>query len=267
MLAATAAATLALLGNADDPGYAFARNLALAGPRPAAGVNERRAHKQVAQALTDAGLTVTHDRFTVPGKGRSRNVIGVVERPQTCLWILMAHADTVPPSPGADDNASGVGTLVALAPRVAALGPDCDVWLVATGAEERIYTGQPDHLGASALVRRVQRRGRAGDVRWALSIDEVGRGREMWLRSPRNRSFDRRVVAAAQGTGLRVRWVADGGPGNSDHREFGLAGLTAAKLGVPDDPIRHTAGDVAGRLQQGTFPRVRRLLEALLQAG
>jgi hypothetical protein len=266
MLAA-AAATLALLGSADDPGYAFARALALAGPRPAAGANERRAHQSVAQAFRAAGLTVTHDRFTVPGKGRSRNVIGVVERPRACLWILMAHADTVPPAPGAEDNASGVGTIVALAPRVAALEPDCDVWLVATGAEERIYTGQPDHLGASALVRRVRSRGRADDLRWALSLDEVGRGREMWLRSPRLRRFDGRVIAAAQGSGLRVRWVADGGPGNSDHREFGLAGLVAGKLGVPDNPIRHTAGDVASRLQQGTFPRVRRLLETLLQAG
>jgi aminopeptidase YwaD len=266
MLAA-AAATLALLGGADDPGYAFARSLALAGPRPAGGAAERRAHQQAASAFRAAGLTVTHDRFTVPGKGRSRNVIGVVERPVACLWILMAHADTVPPSPGAEDNASGVGTLVALAPRVAALEPRCDVWLVATGAEERIYTGQPDHLGASALVRRVQRRGRADDLRWALSLDEVGRGREMWLRSPRFRRLERRIRDASRGSGIRVRWVADGGPGNSDHREFGLAGLVAAKLGVPDNPIRHTAADVAGRLQEGTFPRVRRLLEALLQAG
>ena len=266
MLAA-AAATLALLGGAADPGYAFARELARAGPRPAAGANERRAHQRVADAFRAAGLTVTHDRFTVPGKGQSRNVIGIVERPRTCLWILMAHADTVPPAPGAEDNASGVGTVVALAPRVAALEPACDVWLVATGAEERIYTGQPDHLGASALVRRIRSRGRAGDLRWALSLDEVGRGRELWLRSPRLRRFDRRVAAAAEGSGLRVRWVADGGPGNSDHREFGLAGLVAGKLGVPDNPSRHTARDVAARLQQGTFPRVRRLLEALIQAG
>jgi aminopeptidase YwaD len=264
---AVAAATLALMGGADDPGYAFARSLALAGPRPAAGAGERRAHRQVADAFRAAGLTVTHDRFTVPGKGRSRNVIGVAERPDDCLWILMAHADTVPPAPGAEDNASGVGTLVALAPGVAALAPRCDVWLVATGAEERIYTGQPDHLGASALVRRVQRRGRASDLRWALSLDEVGRGRDMWLRSPRVRRFEWRVRAAAGGTGMRVRWVADGGPGNSDHREFGLAGLVAGKLGVPDNPLRHTGADVAARLQEGTFPRVRRLLEALLQAG
>ena len=264
MLAATAA-TLVLMGGADDPGYAFARSLALAGPRPAAGRGELRAHRRVARSFRAAGLTVARDRFAVPGKGRSRNVLGVLDRPGACLWILMAHADTVPPSPGAEDNASGVGALVGLAPLVAALAPACDVWLVATGAEERIYTGQPDHLGASALVRRVQRRGRAGDLRWALSLDEVGRGREMWLRSPRLRRFDRRVLAAAAGSGLRVRWVADGGPGNSDHREFGLAGLTAAKLGVPDNPLRHTAADVAGRLQERTFPRVRRLLQALLR--
>jgi aminopeptidase YwaD len=263
MLAATAA-TLALLGGAQDPGYTFARDLALAGPRAAGSAAERRAQRSVAQAFRAAGLTVTHDRFAVPDRGRSRNVIGVVQRPGDCLWILMAHADTVPPSPGAEDNASGVGTLVALAPGIAALQPRCDVWLVATGAEERIYTGQPDHLGASALVRRVRAR-RAGDLRWALSLDEVGRGRRMWLRSARERRFERRIRAASTGSGIRVRWVADSGEGNSDHREFGLAGFTAAKLGVPDNPLRHTAADVAGRLQERTFPRVRRLLENLLR--
>ncbi len=263
MLAA-AAATLALMGGAGDPGYAFARSLALAGPRPAAGRAERTAQRRVAAAFRTAGLTVAHDRFTVPGKGRSRNVIGVVARPGRCLWILMAHADTVPPAPGAEDNASGVGTLVALAPGVAALQPRCDVWLVATGAEERIYTGQPDHLGASALVRRVRSR-RAADLRWALSLDEVGRGRAMTIRSPARRRFERRLLAASAGTGLATDWLADGGPGNSDHREFGLAGFTAAKLGTPDNPLRHTGADVAARLQEGTFPRVRRLLETLLR--
>jgi hypothetical protein len=228
---------------------------------------ERRAQRLVAGAFDASGLAVTRNPFAVPGKGRSRNVIGALARAGKCLWIVMAHAGTVPPSPGAEDNASGVGTLVALAPRVAALAPRCDVWLVATGAEERIYTGRPDHLGASALVRRVRARGREDDVRWALSLDEVGRGRAMWLRSPARRRFERRVLAAAEGSGLDVRWVADEGSGNSDHRELGLAGLTAGKLGVPGNPLRHTAADRAGWLQEGTFPRVRKLLENLLQTG
>src|SRR5688572_12996857 len=115
---ATAAATLALLGGAQDPAYTFARDLALAGPRPAASPAERAAHRQAAAAFGAAGLRVTRDRFPVPGMGRSRNVIGVLDRPGGCLTILMAHADTVPPSPGAEDNASGVGTLVALAPGI-----------------------------------------------------------------------------------------------------------------------------------------------------
>jgi aminopeptidase YwaD len=233
------------------------------GARPAAGALERRAHRRMKRRFERAGMTVRVQRFSTP-RGRSRNVIGIREGERRCVRVLMAHADTVPPSPGAEDNASGVGTLVALAPRVAALEPACDVWLVATGAEERIYTGRADHLGASALVRRVRARGRAGDLRWALSLDEVGRGREMWLRSPARRGFERRVEVAAGGTGLRVRWVADTGSGNSDHREFGLAGLTAGKLGAPDNPARHTAADVAARLRAGTFVRVRQLLETLL---
>ena len=266
---ATAAATLALIGGADDPGYLFARQLARAGGRRAAGAGERRAHNRVAQAFSQAGLTVTRNPFTVPGKGRSRNVIGALDRPRDCLHILMAHADTVPPSPGAEDNASGVGTLVALAPRLNRAQPRCDVWLVATGAEERIYTGRPDHLGSLALVRHVRDIGRHEDLRWALSLDEVGRGRAMWLRSPARRGFERRVIGAAGGTGLNVAWVGEDGAaaGNSDHREFNLAGHTAAKLGVPDNPLRHTAADRAHRLQNATFPRVRRLALNLLQAG
>ncbi|HZB76226.1 MAG TPA: M28 family peptidase, partial [Solirubrobacteraceae bacterium] len=246
---AVSAATLALLGGGpgEDPGYRFARSLALAGARPAAGRLERRAHERVARRFAAAGLEVVTEPFRVPGLGRSRNVIGALDTPRDCLFVLMAHADTVPPSPGAEDNASGVGTLVALGAELAGVRSRCDLWLVATGAEERIHTGQPDHLGAAALVRRV-RRTRTGDLRWALSLDEVGRGRALWLRSARRRGLERRVLAAARGTGLDVRWVADAGEGLSDHREFTLAGEVAAKLGVPANPARHTAADVASRL-------------------
>ena len=245
-----------------DPGHRFARSLALAGPRPAGSAAERRAHARVEARFRAAGLRIGHDRFRVPGRGRSRNVVGIHATPAGCLVVLVAHADSVPPAPGADDNASGVGTLVALAPRLRAIGPTCDVWLIATGAEERPYTGAADHLGARAAVPRVRRR-RAG-LRLVLSLDEVGRGRAFHLRSPAARprqGVEGAVVRSGRGA---VRWVRDAGTGNSDHREFALAGLPAAKLGVPDEPCRHTACDRPGRLQAGTFPRVRALVERLL---
>ena len=208
-------------------------------------------------------------RFAVPGKGRSRNVIGVYDTPARCLRIVMAHTDSMPNAPGANDNASGVGVVTQLAPRLRVLGPTCDVWLVATGAEERPYTGSPDHLGALALVRKVRRDRLGGRLRWALSLDEVGRGPAFWLRSSAGRtrrSVEVELLRASRRAGARVRWVRDAGTGNSDHREFQLAGLRAAKLGAAGgDPCRHMPCDRAVRLQPRTLRRVRLAVERALK--
>jgi hypothetical protein len=261
-------ASVFVAGASPDPGYAFARSLALDGQRLAAHSAERKAHRRVARVFGAAGGKVSYARFRVPGHGRSRDVIGEFDTPRRCLRIVMAHADSMPGTQGAVDNASGVGVLVALAPRIEALELGCDTWLVATGSEERLYTGRPNHLGASALLRMVRRRGRAKDLRIALSLDEVGRGRTFWLRSNagrQRRGVERAVVRASKGTGASVRWVRDPGEGNSDHREFQLAGLPAAKLGQPDNPCRHRPCDRAHLLQPRTFVVVRRTVEQLLE--
>ena len=261
-----AALSLVLAGS-PDPGYAFARSLALAGPRPAASAAERRAHRRVARVFRAAGLRVEYGRFRVPRFGRSRNVIGIHDTPRSCLRIVMAHTDSVPGTQGAVDNASGVGVLAALAPRLRAIDPPCDVWLVATGSEERPYTGRPDHLGATALVRRVKRRGRDDDLRLALSLDEVGRGGSFWLRSRASavrNGVERPVLRAVRRAGGRARWVRDSNSGNSDHREFQLSGLPAAKLGQPGNPCRHEPCDRAHLLQPRTFRLTRRSVERRL---
>jgi aminopeptidase YwaD len=249
--------------------YTFAKQLAQAGPRPAASSAERRAHQRIAASFRASGLRVGSERFAVPGKGASRDVIAIRDTPARCLVIAMAHADTVPPAPGADDNASGVGTLVALAPILATgPAPRCDTWLVATGAEERPYTKQPDHLGAAALVRRLRRTNRLHDVQFALSLDEVGRGTRFELRSPvsrRRAAVEIPILRAAKRAGVRVAWVKDTATGNSDHRELALAGAPAAKLGVPDEPVRHTARDTPDRLERGAFARVLRVVWPLLR--
>ena len=186
----------------------------------------------------------------MPGKGTSRDVIAIRDVPARCLVITMAHTDSVPPAPGADDNASGVGTLVA------------------TGSEERPYTRQPDHLGASALVRRLRRTHRLQDVRLALSLDEVGRGTRFELRSPLARpraAVETRILDAARRADVNVRWLRDSATGNSDHRELALAGAPAAKLGVHDEPCRHTACDTPDRLERGAFARVLRVVWPLLR--
>jgi hypothetical protein len=243
------------------PAHNVAVSISRDGARPAAGRLERRAHTRLRRRFENAGLDVRVQRFATP-RGRSRNVIGVREGGR-CLRVLMAHADTVPPSPGAEDNASGLGLLAGLAPRLEAIDPPCTVWLVATGAEERIYTGSPDHLGALALRRIVPRK----RLRYALSLDEVGRGAAFRLRSPAStprQRVEHELLAAADEAGVSLDWQRDESTGNSDHREFELAGMRGVKLGALENPCRHAACDTPDRLRRAAFRRVQRVVEAVL---
>jgi hypothetical protein len=61
------------------------------GPRPAASEREARAHLLIARVFRRAQLRVGTQEFRVPGRGRSRNVIGVFDTPRSCLRIVMAH--------------------------------------------------------------------------------------------------------------------------------------------------------------------------------
>jgi aminopeptidase YwaD len=239
------------------------------GSRPSASRNERRAQHYVARQFRAAGLDTSVNPFRVKGGGQSRNVVGKLETPAKCLVILMAHVDSVPPGLGANDNASGVGVLVALAPRLAGVAPGCDVWLVSTGSEERVVTGLPYHSGAAALVKQVKADGRGGDLRFAFSVDMVGRGKRFYLRSPEpgiRDGVEGAILAAARRAGVTVRWARDSGTGNSDHREFELAGLPAAVLQVwrGIDACHHEGCDRPRRLQKSALKRALRISEEVV---
>jgi hypothetical protein len=251
--------------------HRVATRIASWGPRPATSDREARAHRLMARVFRRAGLRVGVQEFRVPGHGRSRNVIGIYQTPRTCLRIVMAHTDSMPAGPGANDNASGLGVVATLAGRLTLIGPRCDVWLVATGAEERLYTGSPDHLGALALARRARARGARHRLQFALSLDEVGRDRPFWLRSPvstERPKVEGALLAAARRVRVPVTWVRDESTGNSDHREFELLGLPGAKLGVGagGEPCRHMACDVASRLDRSSLALARRMAAEALRA-
>ena len=125
-------------------------------------------------------------------------------------------------------------------------------------AEERVYTGSPDHLGALALARRARKRGGARRLRFALSLDEVGGDRPFWLRSPvpsPRPGVENALLRAARREHVPVSWVRDEGTGNSDHREFQLLGLPGMKLGVGagGEPCRHLPCDVPSRLDPASL--------------
>jgi hypothetical protein len=263
---AAALAAFALAGPPGEQAYNVAMSIARDGTRPAGGRLERKAHRRIKRRFERAGLRVRVQRFDT-AHGPSRNVIGVYASPPTqqrCVRVLMAHADSMPQGPGALDNASGVGLLAGLAPRLEELAPPCTVWLVATGAEEGEYTGSPDHLGALALRKMVPRK----RLRYALSLDEVGRGAAFRLRSavsePRRR-VERELLGAARRQDVEIDWQRDDGWGHSDHREFQLAGMRGVKIGVLDNACRHTACDTPDKLQPRSFRKVQRVIEDVLR--
>lgn len=271
-IAAVLGASPAAPSDATSPYRAALHLSAKIGPRPAASRGETRAQRYVASQFKAAGLAVSIDKFAVPGKGTSRNVVGELDTPASCLQIVMGHVDSGPDGPGANDNASGVGVLVALATGLRSLSPPCDVWLASTGAEERGFTHAPNHLGAAALVERVRRLGRTGDLRFAYDNDEVGRFGRFWLRSPVGSprpAVEGQILDAARRAGVTVRWVRDEGTGNSDEREFNLAGMGAAVLEgwQAREPCRELPCDRPGRLQKRSLNRALRLAQEVVKAG
>lgn len=80
--------------------------------------------------------------------------------------VLMAHYDTKPDTPGALDNASGVGVLLALAERFAAQELNCTLELIAFANEESIPIGDEEYL------RRGE--GYFPEISAAINFDGVG---------------------------------------------------------------------------------------------
>jgi len=150
------------------------------GPRPGDSPAAQRAAAYIEQALATAGLHVEREpvgKVLVPGielggllYRAAREVTttdpNLVVRfgPQTgAALLVMAHYDTVPPSPGAADNAAAVGVLIELARVLAASPPHTPVILAFTANEEIGL------VGCGGARRASQDRRRVRDSRWISS--------------------------------------------------------------------------------------------------
>lgn len=215
--------------------------LAAAGPRIAGSSSEGRAAGIVRRRFRALGYRVGTQRVRLPRGGASRNVIALsAGRPRV---VVAAHLDGVSEGPAANDNASGVAALLEVA---AALRGHPGVLFAALGAEERVETGSPVHLGAARLVSGL--RGGRRHIRAAIVLDMVGVGDRLAVRGLARTPppLARDVLNRARSLRQRPYYFPD--RGLSDHRELTLAGIPSVWLQRRFDGCWHRACDTADRV-------------------
>jgi hypothetical protein len=143
------------------------------GPRtPVNGNSLVIAANYIHSVFEDAGLSVTRQDYQYYGQ-RVTNVLGTlpVDTQASAYYVVGAHYDTVPCTPGADDNASAVAVMLELARRLRQERIKAQVLFGAFTLEEppAYLTG---HQGSRMFVRSCQTSG--DHVLGAIILEMVG---------------------------------------------------------------------------------------------
>jgi Zn-dependent M28 family amino/carboxypeptidase len=259
----------ATAANAFDVALARAHTAALAdlGPRREGSAAEIAGAEYVAARLEEAGYAVRTQHVRLPNGSFSHNVLAIKTGVSPRRVVLGAHLDTKGGSPGANDNGSGVGVVLELA-RVLKDAPTQPTIVFAFFGAEEMWDGNADHhhYGSRAYVRglsRAQKRRISG----MISVDMVGYGRYFLVRTMRlgPMTLANRLQSVAARNKLRLRFSRDPSKvGWSDHEPFEKAGIPVAWLNWKSDPLYHTPGDTAERLQDASIRATGVLIERYL---
>ena len=197
--------------------------------------------------------------------GRSVNLVATRGdvRPGKPWLAVGAHLDTVPQAPGAEDNASGIGVLLAVAEAVADARTRLPVVLVAFGSEEPRGPGDDDHhFGSRAFVADLGPAERR-TLRGMVSLDRVGVGEVLPVSSAGSPDPLRaQLLAAARRADVPVDAQTDNRA--SDHWSFVRAGLPGVRLGSTPYAGYHSAGDVPAVVDRDQLERTARTVVAWL---
>ena len=217
----------------------------------------------IAKRFEEYGYEVSVERFAVP-EGTSRNVVARWPGSKTYPFVIGGHMDTVPGSPGANDNASGIGVILELA-RIFAGTEQADfVHFAAFGSEEYGANQNSHHDGSTAFVRRIGTRGRER-LAGMVSVDMVADGRPLLVG---NSAIASDVVARTlynkiDKKGIDVRFIrlCD----CSDHGPFEHAGIPASFAYSGQEPDYHSPSDTVPNMKPDDLARTGRAMRAFVK--
>jgi Zn-dependent M28 family amino/carboxypeptidase len=130
------------------------------------------AERYIVDMFHDAGCVVARQNYEAQGVDCANLEVTIAGQARAEEIVLAgAHYDTVPGSPGADDNASGVAAILELARMLTAAKPARTIKLVAFVNEEPpfFFWGE---MGSKVYARAARARG--DDIRVMLSLEMLG---------------------------------------------------------------------------------------------
>lgn len=195
----------------------------------------------------EAGDTITLD---APG-GDATEAVNVIARPAsgaTCTVLVGGHHDTVPAAPGANDNASGTGTIVELARAFAADGTlDPGLCFATFGAEESgLY-------GSQELANRLQDAGELPEFMVNIDVAGIGNGVAVTATT----GLGQQVLEFADELDIEARLAELPANTGSDHASFRQLGVEVVFIWSDGDfPTIHTPEDQFEDIQVEELERV-----------
>lgn len=248
------------------------------GPREATSDNFDEAANLVEERFADLGYRVDTERVTVPAgnswgtpvqAGTSRNVLAEPNgfddtEPHV---VVVAHLDTIPVAPGAEDNASGVAVMLELARMVAATPPELPIRFIAFGAEEPRGPGDAlHHFGSQQHVADLSRAERNA-IEAVVALDRVGvRASYVPVCSARTSGNDLRSEIRDAADEVDVPTRSCDGNTTSDHWSYAKAGIPAVRLGSVPYAGYHSPDDLPGVIDRRQLDRVGRTMWAWLRS-
>lgn len=237
----------------------------------------------IAKQFADAGAAVESQRFEVEGR-EYRNVIGRFGVGKGSKVVVGAHYDSCDDTPGADDNASGIASLIELAYLAGNHASPREVELVAYVLEEPPFFRTRD-MGSAVHAKRLARE--KSGVTGVIVLEMVGcfsdeKGSQSYpshlLRAyyPRRGNFI--LVAGRWDQGGWVRAVKAGMQGTSDlpvysirapsalpgidfsdhinYWPYGIQAVMITDTAFYRNPTYHTREDSPERLDYGRMSKV-----------
>jgi Zn-dependent M28 family amino/carboxypeptidase len=229
-----------------------------------------KARRYLVSRMTQIGLEPLYPDYAQPfsaaSRGKVRNGVNLVGRLRGTgggdkVLMVTAHYDHVGLKDGqihngADDNASGVAAVLAIAEAFKRQPPKHDVVFVLWDGEESGLVGSRWFVRAPPFA--------LSKVGLVMNFDMVARGDkgELYVAGAHHYPFLRpRLEGLAKGAPITLKLGHDGPPwtgsddwtSSSDHGPFHAAGVPFAYFGVEDHPDYHRPGDDADKIPAPFF--------------